>query len=232
MKKSILLFTSLFFIMPLFGQQSVKGKETDDKNIPLPGVSVQVKNTLRGTFSDIDGVFSLVASPQDTLVISMVGMDMQSVPLQGRTTIDIKLLTGTTNLDEVVVIGYGSQKVKDMTAPIVTIKGDDLSKQLTSNVMQALQGKVAGVQIINSGIPGSGAIVKIRGVGSIGDYAKPLYVVDGVFVDNIDFLSSGDIEDLTILKDASASAIYGVRAANGAILVTTKKGKPDKPIIG
>jgi TonB-dependent SusC/RagA subfamily outer membrane receptor len=134
-------------------------------------------------------------------------------------------------LDEVVVIGYGSAKSKDLTAPIVSVKGNELAKQVASNPMQALQGKVAGVQIINSGKPGGESTVKIRGVGSIGDYAKPLYVVDGVFVDNIDFLSSNDIESLTVLKDASAAAIYGVRAANGVILVTTRKGLNPTPAI-
>jgi len=119
----------------------------------------------------------------------------------------------------------------DLKAPIVTVKGKEVSKQVASNPMNALQGKVAGVQIVNSSVPGSGATVKIRGVGSIGDYAKPLYVVDGVFVDNIDFLSSSDVEDLTILKDASASAIYGVRAANGVIIVTTRKGKSGTPTV-
>jgi TonB-linked SusC/RagA family outer membrane protein len=141
------------------------------------------------------------------------------------------MTTETTKLEEVVVVGYGSQRVKDLTAPIVTVRGEDLSRQLTSNAMQALQGRVAGLQIINSGIPGRGGDVKIRGVGSIGNYAKPLYVVDGVFVDSINFLGAGDIEDITILKDASAAAIYGVRAANGVILVTTKKGRTEKPVI-
>ncbi|MDO9340459.1 MAG: TonB-dependent receptor [Bacteroidales bacterium] len=231
MKKLLLLFIVLLIVVPLHAQQLIKGKVVDDLNVPLPGVSIQVKNTLRGTFSDMDGNYSISAAPNDTLVISMIGMVIQSVSVGNRTTIDIKLLTSETRLQEVVIIGYGTQKVKDLTAPIVTLKGEELTKQITSNVMQALQGKVAGVQIINSGMPGGGSSVKIRGVGSIGDYANPLYIVDGVFVDNIDFLSAGDIEDITILKDASAAAIYGVRAANGVILVTTKKGKTQKPVV-
>ena len=217
--------------MPLYSQQSVTGNVTDDKDAPLPGVSVSVKNTMKGTFSDMDGKYTVAAAPADTLVFSMIGMSSHTIPVNGRTTIDIKMFTRATQLEDVVIVGYGTQRVKDLTAPIISVKGEDLTRQLTSNVMQALQGKVAGVQIINSGVPGSGATVKIRGVGSIGDYANPLYVVDGVFVDNIDFLSSGDIEDLTILKDASAAAIYGVRAANGVILITTKKGKSGKPVI-
>ncbi len=231
MKKLLFLFIALLIAVSLNAQQTIKGKVIDDTGNALPGVSVQVKNTLRGTFSDIEGAFQITASANDTLVFSMVGMVGQKIPVGSSAEINIKMVTENTQLQEVIVIGYGTQKVKDLTAPIVSLKGSDLNKQMTSNVMQALQGKVAGVQIINSGIPGSGSSVKIRGVGSIGDYASPLYVVDGVFVDNIDFLSAGDIEDLTILKDASASAIYGVRAANGVILVTTRKGKTSKPVI-
>jgi TonB-linked SusC/RagA family outer membrane protein len=231
MKTMFLLFFLSNIVADLNAQQLIKGKVMDDTNIPLPGVSIQVKNTLRGTFTDMNGSYSISASPNDTLVFSMVGMISQKTEVGNRTTIDIKLLMSEIGLQEVVVIGYGTQRVKDLTAPIVSLKGEDLTKQITSNAMQALQGKVAGVQIINSGIPGGGSSVKIRGVGSIGDYANPLYVVDGVFVDNIDFLGAGDIEDLTVLKDASAAAIYGVRAANGVILVTTRKGKTQKPVI-
>jgi TonB-linked SusC/RagA family outer membrane protein len=231
----LLKFLFIFIIqlpaISMFAQEVVTGKVTDEKNSPLAGVSVQVKNTMRGTFSDADGNFTLSAGPSDTLLFSMIGMENQSVPVAGRSEIVVRLTISTTQLDDVVVVGYGTQRVKDLTAPIASVKGEDLSRQLTSNVMQALQGQVAGVQIINSGVPGSGSTVKIRGVGSIGDYANPLYVVDGVFTDNIDFLSSGDIEDVTILKDASAAAIYGVRAANGVILVTTKRGRAGKPVI-
>ena len=208
MKKMLLLFGFAFILVQLNAQQLIKGKVMDDTNIPLPGVSIQVKNTLRGTFTDMNGSYSISASPNDTLVFSMVGMIVQKTKVGTRTTIDIKLQMSEIGLQEVVIIGYGTQRVKDLTAPIVSLKGEDLTKQVTSNAMQALQGKVAGVQIINSGIPGGGSSVKIRGVGSIGDYANPLYVVDGVFVDNIDFLGASDIEDLTVLKDASAAAIY------------------------
>ncbi|MCU0456578.1 MAG: SusC/RagA family TonB-linked outer membrane protein [Bacteroidales bacterium] len=231
MKKIPALVALLLIAVQVNSQQLIRGKITDDTNSSLPGVSIQVKNTLRGTFSDIAGNYSISASPADTLVFSMVGMTTQRIAVGSRTVIDVKLVTEAMALQEVVVVGYGTQKVKDLTAPIVTMKGEELNKQMTSNAMQALQGKIAGVQIINSGAPGAGSSVKIRGVGSIGDYANPLYVVDGVFVDNIDFLAAGDIEDLTVLKDASAAAIYGVRAANGVILVTTKKGKTTKPSV-
>lgn len=213
------------------GQVEVKGVVLDETKLPLPGVSVQVKNTFRGTMTDMSGIYAITVQPTDTIVFSMIGMSTVTEAVGDRTVINVVLTTLSQQIDEVVVIGYGVQRAKDLTAPITTIKGDDLSKQITSNPMQALQGKVAGVQIINSGIPGGGTSVKIRGVGSIGDYANPLFVVDGVFVDNIDFLSSSDVEELTVLKDASAAAIYGVRAANGVILVTTKKGKTEKPVI-
>lgn len=231
--KVFLLFLSLstLFLQSLAGQQEIKGIIKDETKSPMPGVSVLVKGTYRGTNTDVNGSFTITALPTDTLVFSMIGMLTVKEYVGARTSIDVLMTMQTNLIDEVVVIGYGVQRAKDLTAPIVTIKGDALTKQIASNPMQALQGKVAGVQIINNGIPGGGSSVKIRGVGSIGDYANPLYVVDGVFVDNIDFLSSGDIEELTVLKDASASAIYGVRAANGVILVTTKKGKTEKPTI-
>lgn len=231
MKKLFILLCFLMSTGFLFSQQTITGKVTGEDKEPLPGVSVLVQYTQRGTITDIDGNYNITAGPGDTLVYSMIGYATVKRGVAGNNTIDVNLTPDIKKLDEVVVIGYGAQRVKDLTAPIVTVKGEELSRQATSNPMQALQGRVAGVQIINSGAPGSGSNVKIRGVGSIGDYANPLYVVDGVFVDNIDFLGAGDIEDLTVLKDASAAAIYGVRAANGVILVTTKKGRTDKPTV-
>ncbi|PKP37373.1 MAG: TonB-dependent receptor, partial [Bacteroidetes bacterium HGW-Bacteroidetes-15] len=232
MKQKLLLLVFLLLVpILLFSQVTVKGTITDENNDPLPGVSVIVQGTTRGTSSDFDGKYSIEVDPAETIVFSMVGMVSESHLVGDRTTIDVILLLETTALDEVIVIGYGSQRAKDLTAPIVKVTGESLARQSTSNAMQAMQGKAAGVQIINSGVPGRGPSVKIRGIGSIGDYANPLFVVDGVFVDNIDFLSSSDIEDLTVLKDASAAAIYGVRAANGVILVTTKSGKSGEPII-
>lgn len=229
--KNLILLLLIFQSGFVLAQQTITGKVTGEGNEPLPGVSVIIQDTQRGTVTDIDGNFSITAEASDTLVFSMIGYRTAKKAAGNEPVVNINLTTEAQNLEEVVVIGYGAQRVKDLTAPIVTIKGEELSRQATSNPMQALQGRVAGVQIINSGAPGSGSSVKVRGVGSIGDYANPLYVVDGVFVDNIDFLSAGDIEDLTVLKDASAAAIYGVRAANGVILVTTKKGRIGKPTV-
>jgi TonB-linked SusC/RagA family outer membrane protein len=229
--KSILFFLIALSPSVLFGQVKITGTITDEDNLPLPGVYVIIQGTMKGTASDKDGRYSIEASSNEVLVFSMVGMVNQTIPVEGRTVIDVVLSMEATAFDEIVVIGYGSQRAKDLTAPVITLKGDDLAKQITSGAMQALQGKAAGVQIVNSGIPGRSPSVKIRGVGSIGDYANPLFIVDGVFVDSLDFISSSDIEDITILKDASAAAIYGVRAANGVILVTTKKGQSREPVI-
>lgn len=216
-----------------YGQQYLKGTvKGSDTGESLPGVNIIIKGTTRGTMTDYDGNFQIELLESDkTLLISSLGYIDQEIGIGNQTVLNIILQVKSTNIQEVVVVGYGTQKTKDLTAPIVTVKGSELSKQIASNPMNALQGKVSGVQIINSGAPGSSATVKIRGVGSIGDYANPLYVVDGVFVDNIDFLNSSDIENLTVLKDASASAIYGVRAANGVILITTKKGKSGEPVV-
>ena len=143
--------------------------------------------------------------------------------------INVTLEDDAQVLSDVVVIGYGSAKSKDLTSQISTIRAEEVSKHLTSSPMQSLQGKVSGMQILNTGQPGSSPKVRIRGIGNFSD-ANPLYVVDGMFFENIDFLSNDDIENISVLKDASSSAIYGVRAANGVVIITTKKGMPDKPV--
>lgn len=197
---------------------------------PAIGVSVLVKGTTNGTITSIDGDYSLTDVPKNaTLVFSYVGMLTQEVAVGGQTKVNVSMSEDTQNLEEVVVIGYGTSKAKDLTAPIVVIKADEITKHATTSPMGALQGKVPGVQITSSGQPGSGPQVRIRGVGSFDKENAPLYVVDGMFFDNIDFLNNNDIQDLSILKDASAASIYGVRAANGVVLVTTKKGTLNKP---
>ncbi|HOC35778.1 MAG TPA: TonB-dependent receptor, partial [Tenuifilaceae bacterium] len=212
---------------------TVSGRVTDaETGETLPGVNVIVKGTTRGTTTDVNGNYKIELIAEDKILsFSFVGYEDVELEVLNQKVVDVALKVKSTLMQEVVVVGYGTQKAKDLTAPIVTVKGNDLSKQVTSNPLNALQGKVSGVQIINSGVPGSGASIKIRGVGSVGDYANPLYVVDGVFVDNIDFISPSDVEELTILKDASAAAIYGVRAANGVIIITTRKGKSGLPVV-
>ena len=205
-------------------QYQVKGV-VEDALGPVIGATVMEAGTSNGTSTGLDGDFVLQVSKADAIVeVSCIGYATQSFTASAFPA-KVILAEDTNFLDEVVVVGYGTQRAKDLTAPIVNVKGDELSKQVAANPMSALQGMVSGVQITQSGAPGAGPSVKIRGVGSIGDYANPLYIVDGAFMDNIDFLSASDIESLTVLKDASAAAIYGVRAANGVILVTTKKGE-------
>lgn len=217
----------LSFVLGAQAQYQVKGTIADDLG-PVIGATVMEAGTSNGTSTDFDGNFSLVVRSGDSMVeISCIGYATQSYPAKSIPA-NILLKEDVNFLEEVVVVGYGTQKSKDLTAPIVNVKGDELSRQTAANPMSALQGKVSGVQITQSGAPGAGPSVKIRGVGSIGDYANPLYVVDGAFMDNINFLSSNDIESLTVLKDASAAAIYGVRAANGVIIVTTRKGELGK----
>jgi len=231
--KIYLLF--LFFIVNslyVVGQETITGKVTDEFNEPLPGVNVLIKNALRGTITDLDGTYTIQANLTDTLVFSMVGMETIIIPVQDKEEINIVLEQALKELNEVVVVGYGTTKSKDLTAPITTINAREIAGQVTPNPAQALQGKVAGVTVTNSGEPGSQPDIKIRGVGTIfGGGTGPLYVVDGVIVDDISFLNNNDIESMSILKDASAGAIYGVRAANGVILITTKSGKPGETFV-
>ena len=228
MKRLATIFLLCLMSSALFAQNiQVRGTVLDNEGYPQIGAGVFQKGTSNGTVTDLDGRYSLSVPADAVLVYSFQGFSDVEEAVNGRETIDVTMNLDSQFLEEVVVVGYGVQKSKDLTAPIVTVKGDALSKQAAANPMSALQGMVAGVQIIQSGAPGAGPSVKVRGVGSIGDYASPLYIVDGTFVDNIDFLSNNDIESLTVLKDASAAAIYGVRAANGVVLVTTKKGSHD-----
>ncbi|WP_300597640.1 TonB-dependent receptor [Niabella sp.] len=204
---------------------TITGKVTDSSGAPLSGVSVQVKGTTIGTITNADGAFTLsVPDANSTLVFSMVGYDAQEYPLNGAAQVTISLKASQQIMDQVVVIGYGTATKRDLTAPITSVNTEELAKRTTSNVMGALQGAAPGVQIVTSGAPGASPTVRIRGVGSSMN-ENPLYVVDGMLLTNIDFLNPNDIADMSVLKDASAAAIYGVRAANGVVIITTKKGK-------
>lgn len=206
-------------------QINVAGKVLDPSGLSMPGVTILEQGTTNGTVTDIDGEYRItVSSPEAVLVFSFVGFQTQSISVNSQSRIDLTLQEDFGDLDEVVVVGYGTQKERDLTSAITTIKTDDIVKTPTPNAMQSLQGRVAGVQIVSSGAPGSSPTVRVRGVGSFEGNAAPLYVVDGMFFDNIDFLNPNDIANISVLKDASASAIYGVRASNGVILIQTKGG--------
>lgn len=226
-KKSISVLFALSLLPSVFFAQQLKkvtGTIVDENDQPIIGATVQVNGRSMGAITDLDGKYTLLNVPDDAVITySYIGMKSQEIKVGGKAVINVRMTEDTHNLDEVVVIGYGSAKAKDLTAPITVVKGEELITQPTASPMSALQGKMPGVNIVNSGTPGASPTVKIRGVGSFSD-SNPLYVVDGMFYDNIDFLNNADIQDISVLKDASAAAIYGVRAANGVVIITTKKG--------
>lgn len=234
-KNSTLLFILAFIIAVshniLSQEVVIQGKVTDASNAEeLIGVTVQVKGTTIGTVTDIEGNYSISASPADTLIFSYIGFVTSNIPVGNRTTLNVELESDVETLSEVVVVGYGTQRKSDLTGAISSVRGEDLTRIPSNNPMQALQGKVAGVQVTSSsGAPGAAPVVRIRGVGTFNN-ASPIYVVDGVILDNISFLNSNDIASMEVLKDASATAIYGSRGANGVVLVTTKSGtKTEQP---
>jgi TonB-linked SusC/RagA family outer membrane protein len=203
----------------------VSGRVTSTTGEPVAGVSVVVKNTTIGTTTDGAGNYTLTVPDSAVLVYSSLGFETQEIPVNGRATIDVSLKAAdASSLQQVVVIGYGTTTRKDLTAPIGVVNTEELNKRTTASPMQALQGNAPGVQVVTTGAPGSTPTVRIRGVGSLNN-TNPLFVVDGMFVDNIDFLNTNDIGEMSVLKDASAAAIYGVRAANGVVIITTKKGR-------
>jgi len=210
---------------------TITGKVTNSAGEPVQGASVRVKGSDAGTTTDASGNFSITVPDSAVLVFSYVGYADQEITTAGKTTIDVVLVEGGKELEQVVVVGYGTQRKIDVTGSIATIKGDEISKQPSINPISGLQGKVAGVQITNSGAPGTSPQIRIRGTGSAYGSTNPLYVVDGVWFDDISFLNPGDIESMNILKDASSTAIYGIRAANGVVLITTKKGKSGRAIV-
>ncbi len=210
----------------------VKGKITDSNTgEPLPGVNITVQNTTIGTVTDLNGNYVLqVDDPNTTLVFSYVGYLTETIPLQGQSSIDITMVMDILAMDEIVVIGYGTMKKDDLTGTISTVKAEDINNVPVLGIDQALQGKTAGVHITqNSGSPGASVMVRIRGIGTINN-SNPLYVVDGMPIDyqDINMFNPADIESISILKDASAAAIYGSQAANGVIMITTKKGVAGK----
>jgi TonB-linked SusC/RagA family outer membrane protein len=228
------LFLSIFLAFFLLSQKTlaqfqVSGTVTDaTTNEALIGASISVKGATQGTVTDIDGNFSLsVKSGSETLLLSYTGYKPLEVAINNQSRLTIVLSTDNQLLSDVVVVGYGTVKKSDLTGAVGTVKAKELAQLPTSSVEQALQGRVAGVQVTPvSGEPGAGAVVRIRGVGTLNN-ASPIYVVDGIILDDIKTLNMNDIESIEVLKDASATAIYGSRGANGVVMVTTKKGSTD-----
>ncbi len=218
---------------PVLQQQqiTVTGQVTEaETGNPLPGVNIVVQGTTTGSTTDMDGNYSIEAPEDATLVYSFVGYETKTIPVDGRREIDVVLEQSSMQLEEVVAIGYGTAKRKDLTSSIATVSSDEIDKTPSADALQSLQGKVSGVEIVSSGAPGTSPTVRVRGIGSYPGRGNesPLYVVDGAFYDNIDFLNTSEIESMSVLKSASAAAIYGVRAANGVIVIETKSGEFDR----
>ncbi|KPM30780.1 TonB-dependent Receptor [Croceitalea dokdonensis DOKDO 023] len=214
-------------------QQTVSGTVSDADG-PLPGASVVVKGTTRGVSTDFDGNFSIEAAPEDVLLVTYIGYTQQEITVGSQTQINVILEAGN-KLDEVVVIGYGTQRKSDLTGSVASVSSEEITQIPTSRVDQVLQGRAAGVQVTqSSGAPGAGTAIRVRGGNSITGSNEPLFVIDGIVVGtnfNLNNINPNDIQSLEILKDASSIAIYGSRGANGVVLVTTKsgRGRPGKP---
>lgn len=212
---------------------TVTGKVIDTQQEPLPGVVVTEKGKpANGVATDLDGNYTINVSPTSTLSFTYVGYATQDVAVSGRDKIDVILVEDLQNLDEVVVIGYGTMRRRDLTGAVASVKGEDLVSNPVSNVTQALQGRLPGVNVVSQdGRPGASISVRVRGGGSITQSNEPLYVVDGFPVGNIDNIAASEIESIDVLKDAASTAIYGARGANGVILVTTKSGQAGKTTV-
>ena len=229
------LFTLLALIMSisLHAQNAtVKGVIVDETDTPLIGATVQVKGTATGSITDFDGNYTIKANKGAVITFSYIGYKTQEIKFTGQSPLNVKMIPDNQTLDEVVVVGYGTMKRSDLTGSVASIAAKDVEGFKTSSVAGALGGQIAGVQITSTdGTPGAGFSINIRGVGTLTGDSSPLYIVDGFEVDDIDYLSNSDIESIEVLKDASSSAIYGARAANGVVLITTKSGKTGRPTI-
>ena len=208
----------------------VTGKVTGPGGEAIPGVSIKIKNSAVGTATDAAGFYSLSVPEGARLVFSSIGYVGTEVPVNGRTEINVVLQLAAKDINEVVVIGYGTASKRDLTGSIVKISGKEIADKPNTNPVASLQGKVAGLSVVNNGTPGQAPDIRIRGTVSIGQ-VQPLYVVDGIFNDNIDYLNANDIESIEVLKDPSSLAIFGVKGATGVIAITTKKAKAGQVIV-
>ncbi|TVR17954.1 MAG: TonB-dependent receptor [Balneolaceae bacterium] len=215
----------------IFAQHQVSGTITEEgTGEPLMGVNIVIEGTTIGTSSNVDGEYQLnIPSDDQVLVFSFIGYETKQVNVDGRSVIDVTLAEISIIGEDLVVVGYGTQRRRDVTGSVSRVDGERITRIATQSVDQALQGVAAGVQVTpSSGAPGAGSVIRIRGVGTLGD-ASPLFVVDGMTTDNINYLNPNDIESIDILKDASATAIYGARGANGVILITTNRSNLERP---
>lgn len=229
-----LAILSLVSSLTLLAQQTVSGRVTDDNGDGLPGVTILIKGTNNGDVTDVDGNYTVNASSSDVLVISFIGFETQEVAVNGRTTIDVSLSPDLKALEEVVVLGYGSKTREEFTGSITSVPVTEALKLPVSNVAETLQGRAAGVTVVSQGQPGEAPEVRIRGFASPNGN-NPLYIIDGMQTTDPNIMNDinpGDVENITVLKDAAATAIYGVRASNGIIIITTKQGNySGKPVI-
>ena len=241
-QKVMILFFSMFFLgvtMQAQNQIPVKGRITNEKNQPIPGVSVVVKGTTTGATSNDNGEYQITAQSKGTLIISSVGYPTKEVAVNGRAILNLSLSTSSTDLDQVVVVGYGTQRKKDVTGAVVSLSAATLKEVPSSNMVDQLKGRAAGVSIVSNGsVPGSVPQIRIRGnrtlttsISASDNLDGPLYVVDGIPYGGTLDLNPGDIANMEILKDASATAIYGSRGSGGVILITTKRGRTGKPVM-
>lgn len=232
----IILFLSLFMINGMSAQNSktkVSGVIIDEKGLSIPGVNVVEKGTKNSVVSDFDGKYTLnVAGSKSELIFSYIGYETQSQAVGQKKTLNVVLRNASSMLEDVVIIGYGTSKKSDLTGSVSSISGADIKKNVMPNVAEALTGRIAGVQVTSSeGSPDADIKIRIRGNGSITQDSSPLYIVDGFPVNSINDISPSDIENISILKDASSTAIYGSRGSNGVIIVTTKSGKDGKTVV-
>lgn len=229
LRLSLILFLCILSTNMSAQQNLISGKVVDNAGLPLPGANVIIKGSTKGVQTDFDGKFSIDAAPNSTLVISFIGMDNTTVSVGNKKNLNVVLQSSSQALEEVVVVGYGTKKKSDVISSVASVKPKDMLKVATSDVAEMLRGKAAGVQVtLSNGGPGSSSSIQIRGKKSISGNNDPIVIADGVVIGSINDVNANDIASLEILKDAAAQSIYGARASNGVILITTKKGKLGK----
>ena len=225
-EKNYFFLFCLFSTIATYAQVQVRGNVSDNQGEPIPGVTILLKGTQQGVITGLDGNYSIsVAGPESVLQFSFVGMETQELVVGNQSVINVVMTEMITDLDEVVVIGYGTMRKSDISGAISSVRSDALENIVTPDAAAALQGKASGVQVLtNSGAPGQGATIRVRGYSSNSGNIGPLLIVDGLLVDNIQYLDPSMIESVEILKDAASAAIYGAQAGNGVVLITTKSG--------